>query len=70
MRKRFLRALLLTAVLQFVVTRTRAGRVENEGEAEILWARYPFVVVANALVWTLMLSAASGAWRALRRSGA
>lgn len=67
MRKRFLRALIVMAVLQFIVTRARAGRAQEEGEAEMLWARYPFVVVANALAWALVLSAAAGAWRTARR---
>ncbi len=64
----FLRALLVTAVLQFVVTRMRAGRVEEEGQAELLWVRYPFVVIANALAWTMMLSMASRVVRIFRRS--
>jgi hypothetical protein len=69
MQKLFIRALIVTAVLQFVITRARAGRVENEGEAEMLWARYPFVVVANALTWTLLLAVGGkiiGALRSLR----
>ncbi len=64
----FVRALLVTAVLQFVVTRMRAGRVEEEGQAELLWVRYPFVVIANALAWTMMLSVAGRAVRIFRRS--
>ena len=64
----FVRALLVTAVLQFVVTRMRAGRVEEEGQAELLRVRYPFVVIANALAWTMMLSVAGRAVRIFRRS--
>ena len=68
MRKRFLRSLLITAVLQFVITRARAGRAIEEGAAEQLWLRYPFVVLANALVWTLLGSAGGLLLRPLRRS--
>jgi hypothetical protein len=68
MTKTFVRALLINAVLQFIVTRTRAGRVEEEGRAEALWLLYPFVVLGNALVWTLMLTAASRLFRFLRRT--
>ena len=63
----FLRALAVGAVLQFFITRRRAGTVVVEGEAEALWLRYPFVVLANALVWTLMISAAGLAVRRVRR---
>jgi hypothetical protein len=55
-KKTFTRALIANAVLQFVVTRQRAGHAIEEGAAEALWVRYPFVVVLNALVWTIMLS--------------
>jgi hypothetical protein len=67
MRKIFMRTLLVTAVLQFFVTRTRAGRVEEEGAAELMWVLYPFNVVVNAVAWTLLLSAAGGALRVFRR---
>lgn len=56
MRKTFTRALIINAVVQFVVTRQRAGNVIEEGAAEALWVRYPFVVLLNALLWTLMVS--------------
>ena len=56
MGKTFVRALMVTAVLQFVVTRQRAGQVVEEGAAEALWLRFPFVVLLNALMWTIMLS--------------
>lgn len=64
----FLRALVVTAVLQFVVTRMRAGRMEEEGQAELLWVRYPFVVLANALAWTMMVSIAGRGVRLIRRT--
>ena len=66
MQKTFVRALVVTAVLQFILTRARAGRVEVEGEAEMLWARYPFVVMANALTWTLLLMLGGKAVAAVR----
>jgi hypothetical protein len=46
----------LHAVLQFIITRQRAGNVIEEGAAEMLWLRYPLTVMLNAIVWTLMLS--------------
>lgn len=64
----FFRALVVTAVMQFVVTRARAGRVQEEGQAELLWVRYPFVVIGNALAWTMMLSLAGRVTRIFRRS--
>ena len=57
MKRTFTRALIINAVLQFVVTRQRAGSVLEEGAAEALWLRYPFVVVLNALLWTIAVSA-------------
>jgi len=66
MKKLFVRALIISALLQFIVTRARAGRVEEEGEAELLWVRYPFVVVMNALMWSLILAGAGRAIRVLR----
>jgi hypothetical protein len=68
MRKRFLRTLIVTAAVQFFVKRTLAGRVVEEGRAERLWMMYPVNVVANALAWTLLLTALSAAFRALRRA--
>jgi hypothetical protein len=56
MRRTFTRALIINAALQFIVTRQRAGNAIEEGAAEALWLRYPFVVLLNALVWTVMLT--------------
>lgn len=67
MKKTFVRVLAVNAVLQFVVTRQRAGRMIEEGAAEMLWLRYPLSVLLNALVWTLMLSAFGRVASALRR---
>ena len=64
--KTFVRALLLNAAFQFWITRRRAGRVEEEGAAEALWLRYPFVVVLNAVTWTLLIALTGRALRALR----
>lgn len=66
MGKTFVRALMVTAVLQFVVTRQRAGQVVEEGAAEALWLRFPLVVLLNALMWTLMLSAIGRTLRLVR----
>jgi hypothetical protein len=66
MSKTFTRALVLNAVVQFVITRQRAGTVIEEGAAEMLWVRYPFVVLANALAWTLLLSALGRITRLVR----
>lgn len=68
MKKTFIRSLLVTAALQFIVTRARAGHAMEEGEAEALWLRYPFVVVLNAAAWTLLLAAIGGVTRPLRRA--
>jgi hypothetical protein len=65
----FVRALVLNALIQFVVTRQRAGRAIEEGAAEMMWMRYPASVLANALAWTLMLSLVGGTLRLLRRGG-
>ncbi|HEY7801488.1 MAG TPA: hypothetical protein VIE40_02325 [Dehalococcoidia bacterium] len=67
MRKTFLRALVITAAIQFAITRHFAGTVVEEGRAERMWAMYPLNVVMNALAWTLMLTAAGRAVRAVRR---
>ena len=56
MRKTFIRVLIVNAAVQFVITRQRAGNVLEEGAAEALWVRYPFMVLLNSLLWTLMLS--------------
>jgi hypothetical protein len=66
MKKTFVRALIVNAVLQFIVTRQRAGNMVEEGAAEMLWLRYPLTVLLNALVWTLMLSTFARVTGALR----
>jgi len=66
MKAIFFRALAVSAVLQFIITRQRAGQTLIEGEAEAMWLRYPFNVVLNALMWTLMLSALGAGLRRLR----
>lgn len=66
MKKTFVRALIVNAVLQFIVTRQRAGNMIEEGAAEMLWLRYPLTVLLNALVWTLMLSTFGRVTGALR----
>jgi hypothetical protein len=65
---RFVRVLLITAVLQFFATRARAGRVEEEGAAELLWMLYPLNVVLSAVAWTLALRALGALTRPLRRA--
>jgi hypothetical protein len=57
----------VNAVLQFWTTRLRAGRAEYEGEAQEMWLRYPFTVIVNAMVWTLMISTVGRFLRPLRR---
>lgn len=66
MKRTFIRSLMISAVLQFIVTRQRAGNVIEEGAAEQLWMRYPFVVLLNALAWTLMVSTIGRVLRPLR----
>ena len=66
MRRTFVRTLAVTAVMQFVVTRSRAGHAIEEGSAERMWMLYPFNVVVNALAWTLLIAAAARVTRALR----
>jgi hypothetical protein len=66
MGKLFLRLLIVNAVLQFVTTRMRAGRVQDEGAAEALWAAYPVRVIVNAFVWSLMISTIGRLLRPLR----
>lgn len=68
MKKAFLRSLAVNAVLQFIITRNRAGKIEEEGAGEALWLRYPLVVIANALIWALMVTTISGLVRSIRRS--
>jgi hypothetical protein len=53
-------------VLQFITTRMRAGRAEQEGAAEAMWMRYPATVVINALIWTLMVSTIARLVRPMR----
>lgn len=67
MRKTFVRALIVTAAVQFAITRHFAGAVVEEGRAERMWAMYPLNVVMNALAWTLMLTAVGRAARVVRR---
>lgn len=66
MGKTFFRLLIVNAVLQFVTTRIRAGRAEEEGAAKTMWLRYPITVVMNALIWTLMISTLGRIVRPLR----
>lgn len=66
MSKTFLRLLIVNAILQFITTRTRAGRAEEEGAAEAMWLRYPIAVVVNALIWTLTISTLGRVLRPLR----
>jgi hypothetical protein len=69
MRRTFMRSLIVTAVVQFVITRRLAGQALEEGRAERMWMMYPMNVVMNALAWTLLATALGGAWRTLRRAG-
>jgi hypothetical protein len=55
LKKTFVRALILNAIVQFVVTRARAGHAIEEGAAERMWLLYPANVLINAAVWTLMI---------------
>lgn len=66
MSRTFIRALAVTAVIQFVVTRTLAGQAIEEGRAERLWMMYPFNVLMNALAWTLLVTATGRVVRTLR----
>ena len=68
MRKTFVRSLVITAAVQFVITRHFAGEVIEEGRAERMWMMYPLNVVMNALAWTLMITATRGVFRTLRRA--
>ena len=69
MRRIFVRAIVINALVQFAVTRHRAGHAVEEGAAEMMWLRYPFSVLMNALTWTLMLALLGRTLRALRRGG-
>lgn len=68
MRKTFIRTLAVTAVMQFVVTRTLAGQALEEGRAERMWLMYPVNVLLNALAWTLLISAGGRVRRLLRHA--
>lgn len=68
MRKRFLRTFIVTAAVQFFVTRALAGRVVEEGRAERMWMMYPVNVLANAIAWTLLLTVLAATFRTLRRA--
>lgn len=59
MRSTFLRTLAAIAVVQFLITRTMAGRAIEEGHAERLWMMYPANVVANTVAWMLVFGALS-----------
>lgn len=67
MKQRFLRSLLIIAVVQFFLTRQAAGRAVEEGRAERMWMLYPLNVALNALAWTLILTGFSAALNALTR---
>jgi hypothetical protein len=66
MRKTFIRTFAVTAILQFIVTRTLAGQALEEGRAERMWMMYPVNVLLNALAWTLLISAGGRAARVIR----
>lgn len=67
-RKTFVRTLAVTAVMQFIVTRTRAGQAIEEGSAERMWMMYPLNVLVSALAWTIVIAAAARVARAFRHS--
>jgi hypothetical protein len=67
MRTRFFRVLAVIAVVQFIITRQAAGNTVEEGRAERMWMLYPFNVLLNATLWTLVLSAGAGLLRQVRR---
>ena len=68
MRRTFLLSLGVSAVLQFIITRQRAGHMIEEGAAEQLWMRYPLVVLLNALTWTMLISTVARLTRPFRSS--
>ena len=68
MKKTFFRVLIVIAAVQFVVTRTMAGRTVEEGRAERMWMMYPLNVVLNALAWTLLITTVQRGVSALRRA--
>ena len=67
MRRLFIRTLAVTAIIQFVVTRTLAGQAVEEGRAERMWLMFPLNVLLNAAAWTLMLAAAGRMLRIVRQ---
>ena len=67
MRRLYFRTLAVTAIIQFFMTRTLAGRTIQEGQAERMWMMYPLNVALNAAAWTLLLAAAGRAVRIVRR---
>jgi len=67
MRRLYFRTLVVTAVIQFLVTRTLAGRTIEEGQAERMWMMYPLNVALNAAAWTLLFAAVGRAMRVARR---
>jgi len=69
MRKTFVRTLAVTAVIQFVITRTLAGQAIEEGRAERMWLMYPLNVLLNAMAWTLVVAAAGRLLRIFRHAG-
>lgn len=68
MRRLYFRTLAVTAIVQFFVTRTIAGRTVEEGQAERMWMMYPLNVALNAAAWTLLLAAAERTSRIVRRA--
>lgn len=65
--KIFLRVLAVNAALQFATTRMKAGRADDEGDAEAMWARFPVTVLFNTIIWSLMISTLSRLSGPLRR---
>lgn len=68
MRKTFIRTLAITAVLQFVITRTLAGQTVEEGRAERMWMMYPLNVFLNTCAWTLLFAVGGRTLRVFRRT--
>lgn len=68
MRRTFLRTLAVTAVFQFLITRSLAGRAIEAGRAERLWMMYPVNVLVNAAFWTIAISAFGAGARLVRRA--
>lgn len=68
MRRTFLRTLAVTAIIQFVITRTLAGQTVEEGRAERMWMMYPVNVLVNACAWTLLFAVGGRTLRVFRRT--